>query len=108
VVTSGRHDFGRADRLLEEPAGRFGVPPAGDEQVDDLPELVDRPVHVAPLAGDLHVGLVDLPTISHQVSAWPGGVSQQRREPHHPPVDGDVIDLDTPLDQQLLDVAVGL
>ena len=37
----------------------------------------------------------------------PGGVGQQRREPQHPPVDGDVVDLDATLDEQLLDVAVG-
>jgi len=40
-------------------------------------------------------------------SAGAGGVGQQRREPLHPPVHGDVVDLDTPLGQQLLDVAVG-
>jgi len=36
-----------------------------------------------------------------------GDVGQQRREPLHPPVDGDVIDLDATLEQQLLNVAVG-
>jgi hypothetical protein len=36
-----------------------------------------------------------------------GSVREQRREPLHPPVDGDVIDLDTALDQQFLNVAVG-
>jgi hypothetical protein len=28
------------------------------------------------------------------VAARPGGVGQWRREPHHPAVDGDVVDLD--------------
>jgi hypothetical protein len=37
-----------ADGVLEEPAGRRGIPSHGDEDVDDLPELVDRPVRVAP------------------------------------------------------------
>jgi hypothetical protein len=41
------------------------------------------------------------------VAAGPGGVGEQRREPHHPPVDGDVVDLDAALGEQLLDVAVG-
>jgi len=35
-----------------------------------------------------------------------GGVGQQRREPLHPPVDGDVIDLHATFHQQFLDVAV--
>jgi hypothetical protein len=30
------------------------------------------------------------------------------QEPVHPPVDGDVVDLDTAFDEQLLDIAVGL
>jgi hypothetical protein len=56
-------DPGRADDLLEEPAGGLGVPPRSDEHVDDLAELVDRAVDVAPAPGDLHIRLVDLPAI---------------------------------------------
>jgi hypothetical protein len=41
------------------------------------------------------------------VSTGPGGVGQQRREAHHPPVDGGVVDLDPALGKQLLDIAVG-
>jgi DNA-binding CsgD family transcriptional regulator len=33
-----RRDLGRADRPVEEPASRFGDPPGGHENVDDLPE----------------------------------------------------------------------
>jgi hypothetical protein len=36
-----------------------------------------------------------------------GGVGEQRGEPLHPPVHGDVIDLDAALDQEFLNVAVG-
>ena len=39
--------------------------------------------------------------------AGPSGLSQQRREAQHPPVDGDVVDLDPALGEQLFDVAVG-
>jgi hypothetical protein len=99
--------FGRVDRSLEEPLGCLGVALWGDEDVDDLPELVDGAVDVAPLAGDLHIGLVHGPLISHTVSAWPGGVGQQWREPQYPPVDGDVVDLDPTLGEELLEVAVG-
>ena len=79
----------------------------GDEHVDDLPELVDRTVNVVPLTGDLRIGLVDLPAVADSVAARLGGVGQQRREAHHPPVDGYVVDLDTALGEQRLDVAVG-
>jgi hypothetical protein len=41
------------------------------------------------------------------VSAWPGGVDEQQREPLHPAVDGHVIDGDATLGQQFFDVTVG-
>jgi hypothetical protein len=41
------------------------------------------------------------------VAAESGGVGQQRREALHPPVDGDVVDLDAAFDQQFLDIPVG-
>jgi hypothetical protein len=103
----GGHDLGRADRLLEESAGGVSVSSGGHEHVDDLAELVDRPVGIASPAGDLDVGLIHKPAISHGVSAGAGGVGQQRREPHHPALDGDVVDLDPALREELFNVAVG-
>ena len=41
------------------------------------------------------------------MAARPGGLSEQRREPLHPPVDGDVVNLDAAFGEQLLDIAVG-
>ena len=40
------------------------------------------------------------------MTAGSGRVDQQRREALHPPVQGDVVDLDTALGQQLLEVPV--
>ena len=40
--------WSRADRLLEEPACCPHVPTWGDEHIDDLPELVNGAVNVAP------------------------------------------------------------
>jgi len=54
--------------LLEEPTGCGRVATWRDEHIDDLAELVDRPVHVAPPTGDLDVGLIDVP-------AGPDGVA---------------------------------
>ena len=87
--------------------GGLGVPARGDKHVDDLPELVDRAVHVAPPAGDLHIGLVHLPAVTDGVAAGPGSLGQQRREPLDPPVDRDVVDLDPALGKELFDIAVG-
>jgi hypothetical protein len=87
--------------------GRHRVPPRGDEHVNDLAELIDRSVPVPPLPGDLHIGLIHEPAISYSVPAGSGGLGQQRREPVHPPVDGDVVNLDTALGEEFLDVPVG-
>jgi hypothetical protein len=89
-----------------EPAGGGRVAPWGDEHVDDLAERVDRPVDIAPAPGDLHIRLVDLPSVADTLTAGSGGIGQQRREPLHPPVDGDVVDLDAAFGEQLLDISV--
>jgi hypothetical protein len=41
------------------------------------------------------------------VPARPSGLGQQRHEPLDPAVDRDVIDIDAPFGQQLLDVTAG-
>jgi hypothetical protein len=46
----------------EEPTGGRQVPFFGDENVDDLAVLADRPIEIDPPAGDLDVGLIDEPT----------------------------------------------
>jgi hypothetical protein len=38
--------------------------------------------------------------------ARPGSLSQQRREPNHPAVDRDVVDLDAAVGEQLIHVAI--
>jgi hypothetical protein len=57
--------------------------------------------------GHLDVGLIDEGPFADTVPARPCGVDDQRREPLHPPVDGDVIDVDAALSQELFDIAVG-
>jgi len=84
-------------RLDEEPAGRGRVPPPRDHHVDDLAELVDRPVQIASASGDLHVRLIGKPPVTGSMPARPGRLHEQRAEPLHPPVDGHVVDLDAAL-----------
>ena len=104
------HDLHRCvvcvEHSREEPSCRSGVAPRGDVDVDDLAVLVDGAVDVPPPAGDLDVGLVHEPTITNAVTAGPCGIREQRREPLHPPVHGDVVELDPTLGQEFLDVAV--
>jgi hypothetical protein len=88
---------------------RIVVPPvreARHKDVDNLAVLVDCPVPVPPPTRDLHVGLVNAPTIANRVPARPGRIGEPRREALHPPVHRDVIDLDTTLRQQFLNVAI--
>jgi hypothetical protein len=69
--------------------------------------LVHRPVEVGPPAGDPDVSLVGEPPLAGNMPAEPGGLDELGREPLDPPVDGDVINGDATLSQQLLDVPLG-
>src|SRR6266511_2364935 len=53
----GRLDLEHGDRPPEEPSGRSGVSADRHQHVDDLPVLVDRAVHLAPVV-DACAGLV--------------------------------------------------
>jgi hypothetical protein len=66
-------------------------PPTRRVHVDDLPELVDRPIQVDPPSGHLDVGLVHMPAVPDSVPAEPGRIRQQWCEALHPPVHGDVV-----------------
>ena len=96
-----------ADRLDEEPACGLSVPPWREEDVDDLPELVDRPEQAAPGPADLQVRLIDVPAIPDQMLSSSCGLGELRREALDPAVDRDVVDLGPALGQELLDVPVG-
>jgi hypothetical protein len=75
----GGHLDGRllvAESAEEESAGRRGVALSGQQHVDDLPELVDRPIQVPPPAGHLHMGLIHEPAVPDRV---PGAAGRLRR-----------------------------
>ena len=72
----------------EEPAGSRQIPLLRHQHVDDLPELVDRPVEVDPPPSDLGGGFIDEPPITRAVSAGPGCIDQQRCEALYPPEHG--------------------
>jgi hypothetical protein len=95
-----------ADGPPQEPAGGVGDSASGDKHIDDLAELVDGSVDISSPSGDLHLGLVHVPAVTDPVAAGSSSLGQQRREAPHPPVHHHVVNLDTGLDEQLLDVAV--
>jgi hypothetical protein len=104
-------DLGRGRSVLEcageESAGARQIPLRRHQHIDDLPELVDCPVHVTPPTGDLDVGFVDEPAITGRMSARSCRVDQQRGEPLHPAIDRNVVYFDAALSEQLFHVAVG-
>ena len=90
----------------EEPACGPEIAAGRDEHVDDLAVLINRSIDVPPLAGNLHIRLVHIPTVADRMSARPGRIGEEWREALHPPVDGDVIDLDPTLTEQFFDIAI--
>jgi hypothetical protein len=71
-------------RPREEPASRRRIPLLGGQHVDDLPELVDRPVQVTPPTADLDIRLIHPPPVAGRLPAGTSGVSEQRGEPAAP------------------------
>ncbi len=51
-----------------------------DVHVYDLAVLFDCPVHIAPEPGDLDIGFVREPAVTHRMATWPSGVDDERRE----------------------------
>jgi hypothetical protein len=76
-------DLGRdcapAQRPGEEAPGGRQVTPHGQQDVNDLAMLIDRPVEIGPLAGDLQVGLIDERPVARSVPARPGSLREIRR-----------------------------
>jgi len=64
----------------------------GQQHVDDLPVLVDRPVQVRPPTVDLDLCLVVEPAVTRHVTARPRRLDELRGEALNPPVDRDVMD----------------
>jgi hypothetical protein len=92
--------------LGEGPVSGREIPFLRHEHVDDLAELVDRPVQRDSLSGHFGVSLVDEPLIAGSVPAGSCRVDQQWSEPLHPPEHGHVINGEAAFGQQFFDVAV--
>jgi hypothetical protein len=68
--------------------------------------VIDGAVDVAPHARHLHVGFVDEPAVTDGISVRVGRVDQDRREALHPPVQRDVINVDTTLSEEFFEIAI--
>src|SRR5829696_2937938 len=93
-------------RLAEEALGGLQVALRREQEVNGSAVLVDGPVQVAPLAADLDVCLVDPDRAAMGLAEGPQSLLDQGRVGQHPAVQGGVIDLQTALQEQLLDVTV--
>jgi hypothetical protein len=91
---------------LEEPGRRYEVEALRHQHVNDLAMLVDRSAHVPPHPGNLHIGFIDEPAVTDTVPGRPRCVDDQRGETLHPPVDGDVINVDAAFGEELSDISV--
>jgi hypothetical protein len=60
-----------AQRTFEETPRRGVVPPHGQQHIDDLAILIDRPVEIGSPASDLQVGLVG--PVRHHTKEEAGG-----------------------------------
>ena len=99
-------DFGGGQRPDEETPSCDTIPPRTDIHVDDLPELIDRPIDVAPAIGHLDRGFVHPPAVPNTVSARACCLRQQRCEALHPTEDADVVDVDASLREEFFHVPV--
>jgi hypothetical protein len=98
-------DRARAQRPDEEPAAARQVTSIGQQGVDELAVLVNRPLQVGPPAGHLHIGLVGEPAVAGSAAAEPGRFQDgPGGEPLDPSADGEVINGDAALSDQFLDV----
>jgi hypothetical protein len=93
VVTSAGIVPARSARVKKRRAAA-GVAPHGQQDVDDLTVLIDGPVEIGPLTGNLQVSLSHEPPVTKSAPARPGRLGELGSEALHPPVDGDVIDGD--------------
>ena len=71
--------------LAEEGLGRSDVALGAQPEVHGLSCSVNGAVQVAPLASDLHVGLVDTPGRTHRLAETVPTLDELRRVPLHPP-----------------------
>ena len=62
-------DRARAQRPGEEAPRRRQVTPRRQQNIYDLAMLIDRPVAIGPLTGDLQVGLADGPPVTRNMPA---------------------------------------
>ena len=79
----------------------------GREHVDDQSVVLNCSVDVPPRPGELHVGLIDEPVTTDAVATRPGRIHQQRREPLDPSLQDHMVDIDTPLGEESLEIPVG-
>ena len=77
-----------------------------NQHVEDLALVVDGTPQIHPLAGDSHHHLVEVPAIAGPRTAAAQSSRDHRSEFQHPTPDGFVRDVEPPLGEEFLDVAI--
>jgi hypothetical protein len=109
VTAVNRDRFGEpvaADRLLQKPQCGLGVAVLGEQKVDRLAVLIDRPIQLAPLAFDLDVRLVHPPANPHRTLPAMKRFFQQGTVFHDPALDRRMVDRDPTLLHQFFDMPI--
>jgi hypothetical protein len=96
-----------AQRAGKESASDRQIPLLQQQNIHDLPDLVNGAIEVDPPTGDRDRGFVHEPAISWSVPARLSRVDEPGRETLHPAVDRHVINVNTALSQQLFPVSIG-
>lgn len=94
-------------RRAEEGSGRFDVSARRHEHVDDLAVLINSPLDISQTTRDFHIRFINKPAATNCVTARPSSVNQQRSETLHPPIGGDMIDINTAFCKRFFNIAIG-
>src|ERR1035437_5713977 len=94
-----------AERLAKQQLGSIGVAKRRQQEIDGGTLGIDGPIQVAPATLHAHVGFVDSPRLVCRLEMLSQSLLQLRAVILHPAPDRCVIDIETALLQQFLNIA---
>src|SRR5271169_6780772 len=94
-----------AERLAKQPLGSIGVTERRQQEIDGGTRGIDGPIQVAPATLHANVGFVHSPGLVGRLEMPSQSLLQLRAVILHPAPDRCVIDMETALLQQLLNIA---
>ena len=92
-------------KLAKEPFGYTGVAVSLNQDIDQVPVLIDGPPQIVSISSDPHEDLIQVPNVTQSILVEPESPSVLGAELPTPLPDGLVGDDDYPLREKLLNVA---